>query len=101
MGSFPDYPWIYPTSPRLLDRYGFQATELKIRNLALHLALCVRRDGSRLVLRKRYGDRQKIGAYRTWEAVNRALEKYLVEQARLLGTYVATPCATAELVPPV
>jgi hypothetical protein len=53
------------------------ATERQIRDLALHLALYVRRDGDRLVLRERYNNKRKIGTYRTWPAVQRAIKEYM------------------------
>ena len=51
-------------------------TERAVRNYALHLALLVRRRGSRLVLSERYGQKRQLGAFRTWRAVHRALEQW-------------------------
>jgi hypothetical protein len=51
-------------------------TERAIRNYALHLALMVRRRGSVLALYERYDPKRKIGEYRTWAAVERAVQQY-------------------------
>jgi hypothetical protein len=55
-------------------------TERAIRNYALHLALMVRRRGSMLALYERYDsgrqEKRKIGEYRTWAAVERAIQRY-------------------------
>lgn len=57
-------------------------TERAIRNFALHLALMVRRRGRMLALYERYegqrlsGTKRKIGEYRTWPAVERAIVRY-------------------------
>ncbi len=48
----------------------------RTRQYALHLALIVRRRGNVLTLYERYGDRAKIGAFRTWSAVERAIDLY-------------------------
>jgi hypothetical protein len=53
--------------------------EREIRDHALHLALWVRREGDSLVLRERYHNKRKVGAYRTWPAVARALQNYMDE----------------------
>jgi hypothetical protein len=47
-----------------------------IRNYALHLGLMVRRRGSVLALYERYDQKRKIGEYRTWAPVRRAIERY-------------------------
>jgi hypothetical protein len=46
------------------------------RQYALHTALIVRRRGNALTLFERYGDRTKIGTFRTWSAVERAIVRY-------------------------
>lgn len=51
-------------------------TERNIRDYALHLALIVRRQGEKLALFERYGERAKIGTFRTWPAVKRALDRH-------------------------
>jgi hypothetical protein len=51
-------------------------TERDIRNYALHLALMVRRRSSVLALYERYDPKRKIGEYRTWAAVERAIAQY-------------------------
>jgi hypothetical protein len=51
-------------------------TEQDIRNYALHLALMVRKRGSVMALYKRYDPKRKIGEYRTWAAVERAIVQY-------------------------
>jgi hypothetical protein len=76
-------PPLYRAAPKLTEEY-------RIRQHALHLALCVRRTGDKLVLRERYADggyrprrrpadyyKQIIGTYRTWRAVDRALDRYM------------------------
>ena len=51
--------------------------ERAIRAYALHLALMVRRHDGMLALYEPYGEkRRKIGEYRTWADVERALERY-------------------------
>ena len=55
---------------------GMYRTERAIRNYALHLALMVRRRGSVLALYERYDQKRKIGEYRTWAAVERAIVRY-------------------------
>jgi hypothetical protein len=50
--------------------------ERAIRNYALHLGLIVRRRGSVLALYERYDQKRKIGEYRAWAAVRRAIERY-------------------------
>jgi hypothetical protein len=60
------------TTPR--DR--MYRTERAIRNYALHLALMVRRRGSVLALYERSDQKRKIGEYRTWAAVERAIVRY-------------------------
>ena len=47
-----------------------------VRNYALHLALIVRRRGDKLVLFERYSPRRKLGSYRSWHAVEKAVERY-------------------------
>jgi hypothetical protein len=55
---------------------GKMKSERGIRLYANHLALTVRRRGSMLDLFERYGERTKIGTYRSWLAVRLAIEKY-------------------------
>jgi hypothetical protein len=50
--------------------------ERAIRNYALHLGLIVRRRGSVLALYERYDQKRKIGEYRSWTPVRRAIERY-------------------------
>jgi hypothetical protein len=50
--------------------------EKTIRNYALHLALIVRRRGTMLALYDRYEPRRKVGEYRTWLGVERAIRAY-------------------------
>jgi hypothetical protein len=54
--------------------------EQRVRNYALHLALQVRKRGDRLVLSERYKDNgytgRRIGVFRTWAQVERAVESY-------------------------
>ena len=50
--------------------------ERRIRDYALHLALMVRRQGNALALFERYDQKKKIGTFRSWSAVERAIEKY-------------------------
>ena len=45
------------------------------RRYANHLALTTRKRGNVISLYWRYGDHRKIGEYRTWSAVHRALKK--------------------------
>jgi hypothetical protein len=54
-------------------------SEKSVRTYANHLALSVHRRGRVLALHWRYGDRRKIGAYRTWHAVERALRAITVD----------------------
>jgi len=54
-------------------------TERAIRKYAVHLGLVVRRRGSVLALYERYDQKRKIGEYRTWAAVKRAMERYCDE----------------------
>jgi hypothetical protein len=61
---------------KMKSRWAYNPTEKGIRNFALHLALEVRNRGGLLVLRERYGKRKKIGTYRTWPAVGRAVKRY-------------------------
>ena len=57
--------------------------ERAIRNHALQLALMVRSHGSMLALYERYGGKQrKIGEYRTWADVERALVRYSDKRLR-------------------
>ena len=50
--------------------------ERAIRAYAVHLGLMVRRRGSVLALYERYSQKRKIGEYRTWGAVKRAIVRY-------------------------
>jgi hypothetical protein len=50
--------------------------EKEIRNYALYLALLVRRRGDVLTLSERYPPKRKIGQYRSWAAVDRAIERH-------------------------
>jgi hypothetical protein len=54
--------------------------EQKVRRYALHLALLVRRRGDVLTLRERYDfngqAKRKLGEYRSFRAVERAIERY-------------------------
>jgi hypothetical protein len=62
-------------------------TERSIRLYANYLALTSRRRGSVLDLLERYGERTKIGTYRSWKAVERGIEQYgEAELARLEAT---------------
>lgn len=54
---------------------GARLHEKKVRMYANHLALTARKSGRVIGLYWRYGDRRKIGEYRSWVAVNRALRK--------------------------
>ncbi len=51
----------------------------KIRLYANHLALTTRKREHVISLFWRYGDRRKLGEYRTWAGVERALRKITVE----------------------
>ena len=51
------------------------SSEKHIRMYANHLALTTRKRGRVIGLFWRYGDRRKIGEYRSWGAVERALTK--------------------------
>ena len=48
-------------------------TGRKIRLFAEHIALIVRQRGDVLTLSERYGGKKKMGTYRSWPAVERAL----------------------------
>jgi hypothetical protein len=50
--------------------------EKRIRLYANHLALTVRRRGETLELWERYDRKAKIGSYRSWPAVERAIVRY-------------------------
>jgi hypothetical protein len=67
--------------------------EKRIRLYANHLALTVRRCGKLLELRERYGDngysKAKIGTYRSWKAVERAIVRYGDQQLVELGLAAA------------
>ena len=52
----------------------------KIRRFAEHVALIVRRQDDVLTLSERYGDKKKIGSYRSWPAVEQALWRYTDEE---------------------
>jgi hypothetical protein len=52
-------------------------SEQKIRDHAAHLALLVRRQGSALFLSERYILKRKLGTFRSWRAVDRALWRYM------------------------
>jgi predicted RNA polymerase sigma factor len=56
-----------------------------IRELARHVALAVRRRGTTLTLYERYGERTKIGTFRTWAALERAINQYMDDQLAKLG----------------
>jgi hypothetical protein len=53
--------------------------EQYIRLYANHLGLTTRKRGRVIGLFWRYGDRRKIGEYKTWSAVKRALTKLTVK----------------------
>jgi hypothetical protein len=57
----------------------------RIRLYANHLALTVRRRGSLLELFERYGEKRKIGTYRSWRAVERAIEQYGEAELKRVG----------------
>ena len=46
------------------------------RKYADHLGLIVRRQGNKLVLHERSRAKKKIGEYRSWSAVERAIQQY-------------------------
>lgn len=50
--------------------------ERPIRDYALHLALIVRKQGDALALFERYDKKRKIGTFRSWSAVERAIDGY-------------------------
>ena len=50
--------------------------EQKVRNFALHLATEIRRQGTVLILRNRYGNKKTLGQYRSFAAIDRALQYY-------------------------
>ena len=50
--------------------------ERAIRNYALCLGMIVRRRSSAPALYERYDQKRKIGEYRTWAPVRRAIERY-------------------------
>jgi hypothetical protein len=52
------------------------ANERKVPAYANHLALTVRKDGNALLLSERYGKKRKIGTFRSWAAVERAIERH-------------------------
>ena len=60
----------------MMERYRREPREKAIRNYALHLALIVRRRGTMLALYEWNEPRQKIGEYRTWLGVERAIRAY-------------------------
>jgi hypothetical protein len=51
-----------------------------VRLYANHLALTIRRRGKVLTLWKRYIPKQKLGEYRSFAAVERALRQFTVEE---------------------
>lgn len=63
-----------------------KSKEWVIRNLAIHLALLVRRRGQKLVLRERRGLKRYVGArgeyrsepdfFRSWAQVERAIDRW-------------------------
>ena len=59
------------TKDAMWKRNG-EPTQYGTRMDALHLGLTVRRQGNKLVLRERYNTKRKIGAFRSWAAVERA-----------------------------
>jgi hypothetical protein len=66
-----------------------EPTERNIRDYALHLALIVRRRGKLLTLSERYDDvqdyaKRKLGTYRSWAAVLRAIQRYHDNELRKL-----------------
>lgn len=63
----------------------------RTRQYALHLGLIVRRRGNTLTLFERYGDRTKIGAFRTWSAVERAIVRYGDDILAGIRDYGVTP----------
>jgi hypothetical protein len=69
-------------------RTFMRSKEYKTRQYALHLALIVRRRGSQLDLSERYGpphgEKRKIGTYRSWRAVERAIDDYGLKELRRL-----------------
>jgi hypothetical protein len=58
--------------------------EKRIRMYANHLALTVRRRGGTLELWERYEPGSKIGTYRSWAAVERAIGRYGDEAVKRL-----------------
>ena len=56
--------------------------ERAIRAYAVHLGLMVRRRSGVLALYERYGQKRKIGEYRTWGSVKRAIVRYSDEWLR-------------------
>lgn len=59
--------------------------EKSIRELARHVALAVRRRGTALALFERYGERETIGTFRTWAALEAAIDQYMDDQLAKLG----------------
>src|SRR5690348_1164466 len=61
--------------------------ERNVRHYASHLALTVRRRGNSLELSERYGpphgEKRKIGTYRSWRSVERAIDRGEMELRRL------------------
>jgi hypothetical protein len=58
------------------SRWSREVREKRVRLYANHLALTVRRRGAGLTLYERYGDKKKIGTFRSWSTVERAIEQY-------------------------
>ena len=50
--------------------------ERDVRDYAAHMALQLRKRGSVLTLQEKNSPRRKLGKYRSWIAVERAIEKY-------------------------
>ena len=50
--------------------------ERDVRDYAAHMALLLRKRGSVLTLQEKNSPRRKLGKYRSWIAVERAIEKY-------------------------
>jgi uncharacterized protein GlcG (DUF336 family) len=69
-------------------------SERAIRDYASHLALVVRRHGKLLSLYERYDDqgyhRRKMGTYRSWAAVKRAIKRYHKAELERLMTSKAS-----------
>jgi hypothetical protein len=54
-------------------------SEKSVLMYADHLPFTVRKRGKLIMLTRRYGDKVRLGPFRSWAAVERALDKYLAD----------------------